>query len=78
MFNFKNDTFCLTHDLLECNCGGNGLVMNDKNSYECNDDKSETPLRVNELMKWEHHSSPFNKDILEVGINIIIDYNYIY
>lgn len=63
---------CLTHDLLDCDCGGNGLVSSNKiNNYECDDQKSETPLRVNELMKWEHHSSPFNNDLLEVGINIM-------
>lgn len=57
----------MTHDLLECDCGGNGLVINNSN-FECGDEKSETPLRVNELMKWEHHSSPFGKDVLEVNI----------
>jgi len=59
----------VTHDLLECDCGGNGLVNN--SNYECDDGKSETSLRVNELMKWEHHSSPFNKDVLEVSISIM-------
>jgi hypothetical protein len=24
---------------------------------------------VNELMKWEHYSSPFKKDLLDVSIN---------
>lgn len=60
----------MTHDLLECNCGGKGLVLSDNDVFECDDKKSEAPLRVNELMKWEHHSSPFNKDVLEVGIII--------
>jgi len=59
----------LTHDLLECDCGGNGLVLNNDNKFKCGD---ETPLRVNELMKWEHHSSPFNKDILEVSCDILL------
>jgi len=53
---------------LECNCGGKGLVLNDNSTFECDDKKSEAPLRVNELMKWEHHSSPFNKGVLEVSI----------
>jgi len=60
----------LTHDLLECDCGGNGLVINNTNC-ECDDEKSETPLRVNELMKWEHHSSPFSKDVLKVSISVV-------
>lgn len=59
---------CSTHDLLECNCGGKGVVLSDDSAFECDDEKSEAPLRVNELMKWEHHSSPFNKDVLEVGV----------
>ncbi|XP_025414359.1 DNA repair and recombination protein RAD54B-like isoform X2 [Sipha flava] len=66
LFNFKRDALCLTHDLLECDCGGNGLVLNNNSNHECNDEKSEAPLRVNELMKWEHYSSPFKKDLLDV------------
>jgi len=62
---------CSTHDLLECNCGGKGVVLSDNSPFECDDKKSEAPLRVNELMKWEHHSSPFNSDVLEVCIIII-------
>jgi len=56
---------------LECNCGGKGVVLSDNSALECYDKKSEAPLRVNELMKWEHHSSPFNTGVLEVGIIII-------
>lgn len=63
---------CLTHDLLECDCGGNGLVFNNNSELKHNNETSETPLRVNELMKWEHHSSPFNTDVLKVHINIIV------
>lgn len=62
----------MTHDLLECNCGGNGLVINNNSEYECGDERSEMPLRVNELMKWEHYSSPFCNDVLKVSINSII------
>ncbi|XP_022183703.1 DNA repair and recombination protein RAD54B-like [Myzus persicae] len=65
LFNFQKDALCSTHDLLECNCGGKGIVLCDNSAYECDDKKSEAPLRVNELMKWEHHSSPFKKDVLE-------------
>lgn len=57
----------MTHDLLECDCGGNGLVLKNSTNHTCDDEKSETPLRVNELMKWEHYSSPFNKDLLDVS-----------
>lgn len=57
----------MTHDLLECDCDGNGLVPNN-DEHQIDDEKSETPLRVNELMKWEHHSSPFEKNVLEVII----------
>lgn len=66
LFNFQKDALCLTHDLLECDCGGNGLVNGGK--YECVNEKSEGPIRVNELMKWEHYSSPFSKDVLDVSI----------
>jgi len=59
---------------LECDCGGKGIVLSDNSAFECDDQKSEAPLRVNELMKWEHHSSPFKKDVLEVGLIIIIYY----
>lgn len=72
LFNFKKNALCLTHDLLECDCGGNGLVLNNDKNYECNNEKSETPLRVNELMKWEHHSTPFNNNVLEVCIIVTI------
>lgn len=65
LFNFKKDALCSTHDLLECNCGGKGVVLSDNSPFKCDDKKSEAPLRVNELMKWEHHSSPFNSDVLE-------------
>lgn len=61
----------MTHDLLECDCGGNGLVLNNS-ANECDGEKSETPLRVNELMKWEHHSSPFSNNVLEVCISNVL------
>lgn len=54
---------------MECDCGGNGLILNENCEYESDGEKSETPIRVNELMKWEHHSFPFHKDVLEVGIS---------
>lgn len=58
----------MTHDLLECDCDGNGMVPNNNSESKCDYNKSEAPLRVNELMKWEHHSSPFKKDVLEASI----------
>lgn len=61
----------MTHDLLECDCGGNGLVLNNS-ANEYDGEKSETPLRVSELMKWEHHSSPFNNNVLEVCISNVM------
>ncbi|XP_050519946.1 DNA repair and recombination protein RAD54B-like isoform X2 [Daktulosphaira vitifoliae] len=75
LFNFQKDTLSLTHDLLECDCDGNGQVPN-ISIEDYNDEKSEAPLRVNQLMQWEHHSTPFCSDILEAmnlsGVSSII------
>lgn len=56
---------------MECDCEGNGVILSKNCEYESNVEKSETPIRVNELMKWEHHSSPFHNGVLEVGISFM-------
>ncbi|XP_050421468.1 DNA repair and recombination protein RAD54B-like isoform X2 [Adelges cooleyi] len=65
LFSYQKDTSSLTHDLLECDCNGSGQVPGNIIQDDCDNEKSEAPLRVNQLMQWEHHSSPFRAGVLE-------------
>lgn len=47
---------CLTHEMLECSCDGNGSIP---------DIKTQKSLKMHQLMQYEHHKSPVDSEILE-------------
>eukprot|EP00092_Neocalanus_flemingeri_P023094 GFUD01025040.1.p1 GENE.GFUD01025040.1~~GFUD01025040.1.p1 ORF type:complete len:925 (+),score=337.10 GFUD01025040.1:29-2803(+) len=64
LFTFRDDTECETHDLLQCECEGSGVV--EREEVEQGEVRScqlgrvvvEQSKRVEELMGWRHYTAP--------------------
>ncbi|XP_068083216.1 DNA repair and recombination protein RAD54B [Anabrus simplex] len=85
LFTLHCDQECLTHKLLNCTCLGSGEVpvsSEDKENVEgssCERDcqlqavkrsAASSNIRMNQLMKWEHHSPPIHLPLLqEMGLS---------
>lgn len=53
-----NSRNCLTHELIECDCKGDGEIPNPVvNEFE-------QGLKLHELKQWEHHQEPINSSVL--------------
>jgi len=66
---------CLTHELMQCDCDGNGLNIMEVDSDDEKDQKENDPPKkkrkidgMGELMHWEHFSQPLQEDMLEPAL----------
>jgi len=60
LFTFRDDTECETHDLLQCDCGGSGVLemdMEEEVRY-CQLGREVVVQKVDELLGWRHYNSP--------------------
>lgn len=81
----------LTHDLLMCNCDGNGIPKK-VISIECesnneqrdsqlsviNEEKDKNISKISELIQWEHYSSPVAECVLQVSNVFDFDFFILY
>ena len=63
LFTFRDDTECETHDLLQCQCGGSGVLeveeeQGEVRSCQLGRQVAVPTKRVEELMSWRHFTSP--------------------
>ncbi|XP_014244880.1 DNA repair and recombination protein RAD54B-like [Cimex lectularius] len=73
LFTFTGKDKCLTHSMLNCDCSGDGVIPEDGLKEEIeNDDSqllsnksSQSSLRMNQLLQWEHHDVPIDPEIID-------------
>lgn len=51
---------CTTHEMLDCDCNGDGKVPEDVSTR-----KHSVALKMQELMRWEHFSPPLSGEVLD-------------
>lgn len=81
LFTLHEDVSCLTHDMLNCPCSGDGSTITEDDSTEvrpCQLGKlastaatKKKTISMAELLKWKHYSYPFqgcfNDDLLKAA-----------
>jgi len=69
LFTFREDTECETHDLLQCECGGSGVLDNtdieqgEVRSCQLGRQEVVQKKRVEELMDWRHFTAPVEDSV---------------
>jgi len=64
LFTFRDDTECETHDLLQCECGGSGVVdrqevgQDEVRTCQLGQEMVVQSARGEELMGWRHFTAP--------------------
>jgi hypothetical protein len=68
---------CKTHELMGCECHGNGSIPDDDFSDEetaerREEQKKSSATNIHQLMKYEHHRFPFDEDFIrETGLEMV-------
>jgi len=69
LFTFRDDTECETHDLLQCQCGGSGVLESEEveqgevRSCQLGRQEAVPSKRVEELMGWRHFTAPMEDKV---------------
>ncbi|KAJ9580257.1 hypothetical protein L9F63_004070 [Diploptera punctata] len=84
LFTIHRETACLTHEMLNCHCNGSGVIPVHEEKRNVSDDessqrdcqlqislslKSNSCIRMNQLLQWQHFAHPFNIAVLmDMGV----------